>query len=164
MIAGKRLLGILVAAGVTALGNARAQNPVIDWNSATIVVVGTVTRMSTFLRSESGKAEFLSVMFHHMPHKPLRHAITPPLSSSAYASKQFSRVESGFTSASVYCRFDPIRHRHSLNVATFCQLDRRSPCSMLPAFEFQARPVIPVADAIRVELEAMAWRDSFKDK
>lgn len=41
MIGGKRLLGILVAAGVTALGNARAQNPVIDWNSATIVVVGT---------------------------------------------------------------------------------------------------------------------------
>jgi muconolactone delta-isomerase len=37
-------------------------------------------------------------------------------------------------------------------------------CSMLPAFEFQARPVVPVADAIRVELEAMAWRDSLKDK
>jgi hypothetical protein len=35
-------------------------------------------------------------------------------------------------------------------------------CSMLPAFEFQARPVVPVADAIRVELEAMAWRDSSK--
>ncbi len=32
-------------------------------------------------------------------------------------------------------------------------------CSMLPAFEFQARPAIPVEDAIRVELEAMAWRD-----
>src|SRR3954465_14758868 len=37
-------------------------------------------------------------------------------------------------------------------------------CSMLPAFEFQARLVIPVADAIRVELEAMAWRDSLKEK
>ena len=37
-------------------------------------------------------------------------------------------------------------------------------CSMLPAFEFQARLVVPVADAIRVELEAMAWRDSLKDK
>jgi hypothetical protein len=37
-------------------------------------------------------------------------------------------------------------------------------CSMLPAFEFQARPVVPVVDAIRVELEAMAWRDSLKDK
>jgi hypothetical protein len=35
---------------------------------------------------------------------------------------------------------------------------------MLPAFEFQVRPVVPVADAIRVELEAMAWRDSLKDK
>jgi hypothetical protein len=33
---------------------------------------------------------------------------------------------------------------------------------MLPAFEFQARPVVPVEDAIRVELEAMAWRDGLK--
>jgi muconolactone delta-isomerase len=32
-------------------------------------------------------------------------------------------------------------------------------CSMLPAFEFEARPVIPVEDAVRVELEVMAWRD-----
>ena len=35
-------------------------------------------------------------------------------------------------------------------------------CSMLPAFVFEARPVIPVEDAIRVELEAMAWRDGLK--
>src|SRR3954469_23152151 len=32
-------------------------------------------------------------------------------------------------------------------------------CSMLPAFEFQARPVVPVMDAVRVELEAIEWRD-----
>jgi muconolactone delta-isomerase len=32
-------------------------------------------------------------------------------------------------------------------------------CSTLPAFEFQARPVVPVMDAVRVELEAIAWRD-----
>jgi len=31
-----------------------------------------------------------------------------------------------------------------------------------PAFEFQARPVIPVEDAVRVELEAIAWRDGPK--
>lgn len=31
-------------------------------------------------------------------------------------------------------------------------------CSTFPAFEFQARPVVPVQDAVRVELEAMAWR------
>ena len=37
-------------------------------------------------------------------------------------------------------------------------------CSMLPAFEFQARPVIPVEDAVRVELETMAWRDGLKRK
>jgi Protein of unknown function (DUF3303) len=37
-------------------------------------------------------------------------------------------------------------------------------CSMLQGIEFQAHPVVPVADAIRVELEAMAWRDSLKDK
>jgi muconolactone delta-isomerase len=32
-------------------------------------------------------------------------------------------------------------------------------CSTFPAFEFQARPVIPIDDAVRVELEAIAWRD-----
>lgn len=32
-------------------------------------------------------------------------------------------------------------------------------CSMLPAFEFQARPVIPVEVAVKAELEVMAWRD-----
>jgi muconolactone delta-isomerase len=37
-------------------------------------------------------------------------------------------------------------------------------CSMLPAFEFEARPVIPVEDAVRVELEVMAWRDGLKTK
>ena len=35
-------------------------------------------------------------------------------------------------------------------------------CSMLPAFTFEARPVVPVTDAIRVELEAMAYRDGLK--
>jgi muconolactone delta-isomerase len=35
-------------------------------------------------------------------------------------------------------------------------------CSTFPAFEFQARPVIAVDDAVRVELEAMAWRDGLK--
>ena len=34
--------------------------------------------------------------------------------------------------------------------------------SMLPAFEFQARPVIPIEDAVRGELEVMAWRDNLK--
>jgi hypothetical protein len=37
-------------------------------------------------------------------------------------------------------------------------------CSMLPAFTFEARPVVPVADAIRVELEAMAYREGLKNK
>ena len=37
-------------------------------------------------------------------------------------------------------------------------------CSMLPAFTFEARPVVPVADAIRVELEAMAYRDGLAAK
>ena len=35
-------------------------------------------------------------------------------------------------------------------------------CSMLPAFEMQARPVIPVEDAVRAELEVIAWRDGLK--
>jgi len=33
---------------------------------------------------------------------------------------------------------------------------------MLPSFEFQVRPVVPVEDAIRAELEIMAWRDNLK--
>ena len=37
-------------------------------------------------------------------------------------------------------------------------------CSTFPAFEFQARPVIAVEDAVRVELEAIAWRDGLKSK
>ena len=37
-------------------------------------------------------------------------------------------------------------------------------CSMLPAFTFTVHPVVPVADAIRVELEAMAFRDGVKAK
>ena len=36
-------------------------------------------------------------------------------------------------------------------------------CSTFPAFEFQARPVIPVEEAVRVELEAIAWRDGLKN-
>jgi muconolactone delta-isomerase len=34
--------------------------------------------------------------------------------------------------------------------------------TMLPAFEFEARPVIAIDDAVRVELEAMAWRDGLE--
>jgi hypothetical protein len=37
-------------------------------------------------------------------------------------------------------------------------------CSTLPAFVFQAHPVVPVMDAVRVELEAIAWRDGLKGK
>ena len=37
-------------------------------------------------------------------------------------------------------------------------------CSMLPAFEFEARPVIPIEDAVRSELEVIAWRDGLKGK
>lgn len=35
-------------------------------------------------------------------------------------------------------------------------------CSTFPAFEFQARPVVPVEDAVRVEIEAIAWRDGLE--
>jgi muconolactone delta-isomerase len=37
-------------------------------------------------------------------------------------------------------------------------------CSTFPAFEFQAKPVVPVEDAVRVELEAIAWRDGLGRK
>jgi hypothetical protein len=36
-------------------------------------------------------------------------------------------------------------------------------CSTFAAFEFQVRPVIPVEEAVRVELEAIAWRDGLKN-
>ena len=35
-------------------------------------------------------------------------------------------------------------------------------CSTYPAFEIQTRPLIPVMDAVPVELEAIAWRDGLK--
>lgn len=34
--------------------------------------------------------------------------------------------------------------------------------TLLPSFAFELRPVVPVADAIRVELEAMNWRAKLK--
>ena len=37
-------------------------------------------------------------------------------------------------------------------------------CSMLPAFVFQVHPVIRVEDAVRGELEVIAWRDGLKGK
>ena len=36
-------------------------------------------------------------------------------------------------------------------------------CSMLPAFVFEARPVIAVEDAVRVELEVIDWRDGQRE-
>jgi hypothetical protein len=36
--------------------------------------------------------------------------------------------------------------------------------STFPAFEFKAHPVVPVMDAVRVELEAIAWRNGLKAK
>jgi hypothetical protein len=36
--------------------------------------------------------------------------------------------------------------------------------SMLPAFVFEAHPVIRVEDAVRGELEVIAWRDGLKGK
>jgi hypothetical protein len=35
-------------------------------------------------------------------------------------------------------------------------------CSTLPTFVFEARPVVPVMDAVRVQLEAMAFRDGLR--
>ena len=37
-------------------------------------------------------------------------------------------------------------------------------CSMLPAFVFEARPVITVEEAVRGELEVIAWRDGLEGK
>ena len=37
-------------------------------------------------------------------------------------------------------------------------------CSTFPAFAFEARPVVPVTEAVRVELEAISFRDSLPKK
>jgi hypothetical protein len=37
-------------------------------------------------------------------------------------------------------------------------------CSTFPAFEFKVHPVVPVEDAVRVEMEAIAWRDGLKSR
>ncbi|MEO6051578.1 MAG: hypothetical protein ABIP78_09640 [Pyrinomonadaceae bacterium] len=37
-------------------------------------------------------------------------------------------------------------------------------CSMLPSFVFEARPVVPVMDVVRVELEAIDFRDKLPAK
>jgi Protein of unknown function (DUF3303) len=37
-------------------------------------------------------------------------------------------------------------------------------CSMLPSFTFEVRPVVPVQEAVKAELEVMAWRDGLKPK
>jgi muconolactone delta-isomerase len=37
-------------------------------------------------------------------------------------------------------------------------------CSTFPAFEFRAHPVVAVEDAVRVELEAIAWRDGLESQ
>jgi hypothetical protein len=34
----------------------------------------------------------------------------------------------------------------------------------LPAFVFEARPVVPIMDAVRIELEAIAFRDGLNGK
>jgi len=41
-------------------------------------------------------------------------------------------------------------------------LEVHKACSTFPAFRFTAHPVVPVMDAVRVELEAIAWRDGLK--
>jgi hypothetical protein len=35
-------------------------------------------------------------------------------------------------------------------------------CSMLPSFVFQVHPVVSVEDAVRGELEVIAWRDGLE--
>jgi hypothetical protein len=37
-------------------------------------------------------------------------------------------------------------------------------CSMLPAFVFEVHPVIPIEDAVRVELESIDFRDNLPAK
>ena len=42
------------------------------------------------------------------------------------------------------------------------RLARSGPATMLPAFSFEVRLVVPIEDAVRSELEMMDWRDKLK--
>jgi hypothetical protein len=37
-------------------------------------------------------------------------------------------------------------------------------CSMLPSFVFEVRPVVAVEEAVKGELEVIAWRDGLNRK
>jgi len=54
--------------------------------------------------------------------------------------------------------------RKASRLSPYFPLTVRKFCSMLPAFTMEARPVIPVMDAVRAELEVMACRDGLTSK
>ena len=71
------------------------------------------------MRSESGEAEFLRGLFHHVPDYALRYAVTPMFACSADASKQPPGRNFGSGHPHVDGRFDPVGHRYGSNVSAF---------------------------------------------
>src|SRR6266851_1999556 len=71
------------------------------------------------MRSESGEAEFLPVLFYNVSDDPFRHAVAPMFACSTEASKQPSGRNVGRGDPLVDGRFDPAGHRYGSNVSAF---------------------------------------------
>src|ERR1019366_4464545 len=82
------------------------------------------TRAAKIMWSEPRKAEFLRVLFHHVPDHPLRYSITPMLACSTDASKQPSCRNPGRRDPQIHGRLDPAGHRYGPNASAFAyQID-----------------------------------------
>ena len=71
------------------------------------------------MRSETNEADLRGIQLYHVPHHSFCDAVTPALSSSANAPKQFSGVDLGRMNPLVQDQFDPFGHWNSSNVTTF---------------------------------------------
>jgi len=81
-------------------------------------------RPPEIMRRHSGKPEFPSVLFHHMPNNPFRYAVTPVFACPTDTSEQSSGRNPGCSHPQIDGRFDPLGHRHGSNMAAFAdQID-----------------------------------------
>ena len=76
-------------------------------------------RPPEIMRRHSGKPEFPSVLFHHVPNYPFRYAVTPVFACPTDTSEQSSGRNPGCCHPQIDSRFDPLGHRHGSDVAAF---------------------------------------------
>src|SRR2546425_5782497 len=112
-------------------------------------------RAPQIVRSESGEAEFGSVLLHHVPDYPLRYAVTPALPGSADTPEHFSGREFGRTNPRIHDRFDPVRHRYGSNMAAFANQIDYGPMflSLLQMRELQISQLTPSQPAAKQHRE-----------